>query len=301
MPRGERGRGRELARQRRGGTHPQPRKRGAPLRIALIVNAREPRTRWRRCGRGWSGCARAGHEVRPRLTFEAGDAERMAREARGARGGPGDRRRAGTAPSTRWPTGCTRGWRPRAARRAPRLGIVPLGTGNDLARGAGDPEELGRGAGGGGGGSRPGAGRGAGGRALLPERLHGRLRGRGDGGGAGRGQARARGAGLRDHGRAQVRGAARPRARASGRTSRSTTGPSSSSRWATRGAPAAGNWLTPRADPADGLLDLCVVKERLAGGVPGPPPRPAGGEPPGPPGGGLPAGSAAVTVEAERS
>lgn len=75
----------------------------------------------------------AGDEVRPRLTFEAGDAARMSTEAceQGCdllivAGGDGTINE-GVNGVDRWIGGHAR------EREAPRLGIVPLGTANDLA------------------------------------------------------------------------------------------------------------------------------------------------------------------------
>lgn len=82
-----------------------------------------------------------GHEVRPRLTFEAGDAERMAREAIVwgaevviAAGGDGTVSEVGN--------GIHAAGDSREGAGLPRLGIVPLGTGNDLASALGVPESI---------------------------------------------------------------------------------------------------------------------------------------------------------------
>lgn len=50
------------------------------MRIALILNTSE-RAELARLRERVERLRREGHEVRPRLTFEAGDGERMAREA----------------------------------------------------------------------------------------------------------------------------------------------------------------------------------------------------------------------------
>lgn len=78
----------------------------------------------------------AGHEVRPRLTYEGGDATRMAREAVDsgaelviAAGGDGTVNEVVNG-------GVSAGW-------SGPLGIVPLGTANDFAVSLGLPEEVG--------------------------------------------------------------------------------------------------------------------------------------------------------------
>lgn len=82
----------------------------------------------------------AGHEVRPQITFEGGDAERMAREAVKwgadvvvAAGGDGTVSEVGNG---------IHGARADGAEGRPRLAIVPLGTGNDLASSIGVPHEI---------------------------------------------------------------------------------------------------------------------------------------------------------------
>ncbi|HEU4557730.1 MAG TPA: YegS/Rv2252/BmrU family lipid kinase [Longimicrobium sp.] len=79
----------------------------------------------------------AGHEVFPRVTFEQGDAARFARDAADAgiemvvaAGGDGTINEV--------VNGLVLGGEPGAS-TAPRLGIVPLGTANDLAGGLGIP------------------------------------------------------------------------------------------------------------------------------------------------------------------
>jgi diacylglycerol kinase (ATP) len=117
------------------------------VRIALIVNAKSPEV-VEDLRAEVNRLREQDHEVWPRLTFEAGDASRFARElaAEGAElivaaGGDGTinevvngihehlsrrgRRKDGAKPPA-----------------APRLGIVPLGTANDLARNLGVPETL---------------------------------------------------------------------------------------------------------------------------------------------------------------
>jgi len=80
----------------------------------------------------------AGHEVRPHLTFEGGDAERFAREAVGrgaelviAAGGDGTINEVLNGMLGSLPSGVA----------APRLALVPLGTANDLATELGIPAD----------------------------------------------------------------------------------------------------------------------------------------------------------------
>lgn len=84
---------------------------------------------------------RRGDEVRPRVTFESGDAERMAREAVAggtdlviAAGGDGTVSEVANGMHGSAVDG--------AGGDLPRLGIVPLGTGNDLAAALGVPEGI---------------------------------------------------------------------------------------------------------------------------------------------------------------
>jgi diacylglycerol kinase (ATP) len=76
----------------------------------------------------------AGHDVRPRVTFEAGDACRFASAAAQAdlviaAGGDGTVNQVVNGLFARAETGG----------RMPRLGVIPLGTANDLAKGLGIP------------------------------------------------------------------------------------------------------------------------------------------------------------------
>ena len=105
------------------------------VRISLIVRPRE-RMPWMEELRSRVEELRAaGHEVRPHYTFEAGDGERLGRAAAAggaeliiAAGGDGTVHQVvNGAASTGW--------------RGP-LGVVPLGTANDFARGLGIPEGV---------------------------------------------------------------------------------------------------------------------------------------------------------------
>lgn len=112
------------------------------MKIALILNTPSPdaaaalRAAVRRL-------REAGHTVRPRLTFEEGDARVFAREAvaEGAGlvvAGGGD----GTVNEVVNGLCDGAGEAPRGeGRPLPRLGVIPLGTGNDLAGALGLPED----------------------------------------------------------------------------------------------------------------------------------------------------------------
>jgi diacylglycerol kinase (ATP) len=110
-----------------------------PVRITLIANVPRPEVVAEL--QAWvDGARAAGHEVRPLLTFEGGDAERFAREA--AAGGAELVIAAGGDGTV---NGVANGLH--AAHRAgvgelPRVAIVPLGTANDLANALGIPEEV---------------------------------------------------------------------------------------------------------------------------------------------------------------
>lgn len=109
------------------------------MRVAIIVNSSDP-TEVERLRAEVERMRQEGHEVRPGVTFEAGDAARMAREAvEGgmdvviAAGGDGTVNEVGNGMHEALAAG--RGGRP-------RLAIVPLGTGNDLASSIGVPAEI---------------------------------------------------------------------------------------------------------------------------------------------------------------
>lgn len=82
----------------------------------------------------------SGHEVRPRLTFEGGDAVRMAREA--VEWGADVVIAAGGDGTVSEVANGIHGGPARGGVGLPRLGIVPLGTGNDLAAALGIPESI---------------------------------------------------------------------------------------------------------------------------------------------------------------
>lgn len=107
------------------------------MQITLIVNARDPdrveelrhlvnELRWK------------GHEVRPHLTFEAGDAARMAREA-GEAGAELVVAAGGDGTLNEVVNGLLDDG---GAGRLPRVAILPLGTANDLAHALEIPMEL---------------------------------------------------------------------------------------------------------------------------------------------------------------
>ncbi len=105
------------------------------LRIGLIIRPREEDPRMAGAREAVAQLRAAGHDVRPRLTFEREDAVRFAREAARARcdlviaaGGDGTVNEVvnGIAASH---------WQP-------RLGIIPLGTANDFAAGVALPSAI---------------------------------------------------------------------------------------------------------------------------------------------------------------
>lgn len=105
------------------------------LKITIIMHPRGTPARVEELRRAVSRLRGAGHRVLPRLTFEAGDAARLAHAAARARsdlvvaiGGDGTVNEVAN--------GMVRG------RWQPRLGIVPLGTANDFAAGLELPGDL---------------------------------------------------------------------------------------------------------------------------------------------------------------
>lgn len=105
------------------------------LKIALIIRPPGDAGRVDELREAVRRLRAAGHAVAPRLTFEAGDAVRFAREAAGARvdlviaaGGDGTVNEVVNGI----------GW----SRWQPRLGIVPIGTANDFAAGLGIPHDV---------------------------------------------------------------------------------------------------------------------------------------------------------------
>lgn len=200
-----------------------------------------------------------GHEVQVRLTFEKGDAERFASEAaeQGAEllvAGGGD----GTIHEV---VNGIVAWLEDGGAAAPRLGVLPLGTGNDLAAGLELPTEPG---------------------AAFDVALAGRVQPLDVGCVNGRCFLNVSTGGFG----AEATDETSPEAkRALGALAYVVTGVKkfvgldlSSARFragdellydgpffvfavGNARRTGGGNWLTPRADPADGLLDVCIVGE----------------------------------------
>lgn len=109
------------------------------MRIDLIINAKSPAAAEElHAAVAWLRGRR--HEVHPRLTFENGDARAFARAAAGAgsalviaAGGDGTVNEVANGLHEHLEAG---------GRTAPRLGIVPLGTANDLATSLGVPSGV---------------------------------------------------------------------------------------------------------------------------------------------------------------
>lgn len=111
------------------------------MHISLIANARSPE-QVERLRSAVAELRAAGHEVAPRLTFEAGDARRFAREAAAAgtsllivAGGDGTINEAANGIHDHLAAGG-------GERTVPSLAIVPLGTANDFASAMGIPADL---------------------------------------------------------------------------------------------------------------------------------------------------------------
>lgn len=205
----------------------------------------------------------AGHAVEPRTTFEAGDAGRMAAEAARqgvdlviAAGGDGTINEIVNGLHALLPTEADAS----PAARLPRLGIIPLGTGNDLASALelpttvpeavrvavqGTPIEVDVG--------------------LVGERCFLNV----STGGFGAEAAEEAGSEIKRAlgPLAYVITGARKFASLEVSTARFTDqdviyeGPFLIFAVGNSRRTGGGNWLTPRADLSDGLLDLCVVKE----------------------------------------
>lgn len=116
----------------------------APVRIALIANAKSPEV-VDQLRSAVNELRDSGHQVSPRLTFEGGDARRFAREATAegasliiAAGGDGTINEVANGIHEEL-SDARRG----GADHVPRLGIVPLGTANDLAHSLGVPTDIG--------------------------------------------------------------------------------------------------------------------------------------------------------------
>ena len=117
---------------------------GTPVQISVIINPPSLEA-VEAIRRGVEHLRQAGHTVYPRLTFEGGDAHRFAWKAAEhgadlvvAAGGDGTINEVANGLYDWWEE------HPERRERMPRLGIVPLGTANDLAGGlgirGGDPE-----------------------------------------------------------------------------------------------------------------------------------------------------------------
>jgi diacylglycerol kinase (ATP) len=110
------------------------------VRIGLIIRPREGMPELTELREWVSGLRAQGHEVWPRLTFESGDGRREAgalaragAELLVAAGGDGT---VNEVVNGVLESAAEVGW-------SGRLGVVPLGTGNDFAGGLGIPEDLG--------------------------------------------------------------------------------------------------------------------------------------------------------------
>jgi diacylglycerol kinase (ATP) len=110
------------------------------VHIELVINSDAPEA-LNAIRTGVGALREEGHLVRPHLTFEAGDAERFAREA-AARGAELVIAAGGDGTVNGVLNGLLEGPHGGGG-RAPRMGIVPLGTANDLASELGIPAEPG--------------------------------------------------------------------------------------------------------------------------------------------------------------
>jgi len=117
---------------------PFPLSRSRPVNISMVMNSPTPEATEELRG-AVETLRDAGHTVFPRLTFEKGDGRRFARESaeRGcdlviAAGGDGTVHEVGNGIHDFLAVRARRGGYA-APEDGPRLGIVPLGTGNDLA------------------------------------------------------------------------------------------------------------------------------------------------------------------------
>lgn len=201
-----------------------------------------------------------GAEVEARLTFEAGDARRFAREAAEAgaslviaAGGDGTVHEVVNGFDDHLGGGAATG-------PLPRLGIVPLGTGNDLAAALEIPAEV---------------------PAAVRTAVEGRVRELDLGRVEDRCFINVSTGGIGAEATEETPAEAK---RALGALAYAITGArkfvslqASSARFVAEevvhdgpfllfavgnsGRTGGGNWLTPRADPSDGLLDLCIVRE----------------------------------------
>lgn len=228
------------------------------MRISLIVNSSDP-GELDQLREEVGRLRHQGHEVYPQVTFEGGDAERMAiaaaREAADlviAAGGDGTINEV--------VNGVHRHALAEAPVRLPRLGIIPLGTGNDLASALNLPVNI------------PAAIRTA--VAGLPAEVDVGMVGNrcflnvSTGGFGAEATEEASAEVKRALGPlAYVITGARKFASLEVSTARFTDdetiyeGPFLLFAVGNSRRTGGGNWLTPKADLSDGLLDLCVVKE----------------------------------------
>jgi diacylglycerol kinase (ATP) len=116
------------------------------VHIALIINTKSPAA-VQELREALERLRAQGHEVQPRMTFEQGDASRFATEAAAAgveliiaAGGDGTINEVVNGIHCILDSGSPASGRGRGG--MPRLGIVPLGTANDLARNLGLPFEI---------------------------------------------------------------------------------------------------------------------------------------------------------------
>ena len=235
----------------------EPRTQATPVRISLVINAPDPET-VETLRASVEALREDGHTVVPRLTFEGGDAARMAREA--AEEGAELVVAAGGDGTINEVVNGLHDFLGAGGRRAPRLGIVPLGTGNDLAAALeipADPAEAVRVA--------------AAGRVRKVDvgMVNGRCFINVSSGGFGAEATEETPEETKRvlGGLAYVVTGVRKFVSLEVSTARFSDdetvyeGPFLLFAVGNSGRTGGGNWLTPRADLSDGLLDLCVVKE----------------------------------------
>ena len=107
--------------------------------VALIINGTKP-THLPALHEQVARLRGLGHEVRPSVTFEQGDARRMARE--GAEGGAELVLAAGGDGTINEVANGLHDFLAAGGGESPRLGIVPMGTANDLANAIGIPGDI---------------------------------------------------------------------------------------------------------------------------------------------------------------
>ena len=116
-----------------------PVRRGGSVRITFVINPRDPQTLVA-LREAVVGLRKEGHTVSPRLTFEKGDGERMAGTA--AREGEDLVIAAGGDGTLNEVANGLYGSLADGNGKMPRMGLIPLGTGNDLANALGIPGEI---------------------------------------------------------------------------------------------------------------------------------------------------------------